>query len=238
MEFNTKKCEILSFSRKTAVKTIHHPYMLHNTILKRVQSAKYLGVTFTTSLSWNKHIANITSKGNRMLGLLRRNLNIGSEDLRQKAYSTLVRPLLEYSGTVWDPYTLVNIDKLEKVQRRAARYVCRRYHNTSSVSDMLDHLQWQTLRERRIRSKLLMMHKITHNHVAIDKTKHLSPRQNRSSRNFNILAYRQITSTSNYHKHSFFASTIPLWNKLPNMVVTTTDPDSFRQQLSGLTAGN
>ncbi|CAC5391136.1 unnamed protein product [Mytilus coruscus] len=35
-------------------------------------------------------------------------------------------------------------NRLEMVQRRAARYVTNRYHNTSSVSDMLNQLEWKT----------------------------------------------------------------------------------------------
>jgi hypothetical protein len=38
---------------------------------------------------------------------------------------------------------------LESVQRRAARYVTKRYHNTSSVTSMLNDLNWNTLENRR-----------------------------------------------------------------------------------------
>ncbi|KAH3879321.1 hypothetical protein DPMN_003223 [Dreissena polymorpha] len=43
------------------------------------------------------------------------------------------------------------------VQRRAARYVTNRYHNTSSVTSMLDHLQWETLESRRTKAQLSMI---------------------------------------------------------------------------------
>jgi hypothetical protein len=36
------------------------------------------------------------------------------------------------------------------VQRRAARYVQNNYHNTSSVTSMIDTLGWPTLAERRL----------------------------------------------------------------------------------------
>jgi hypothetical protein len=50
-----------------------------------------------------------------------------------------VRPKLEYSCSIWDPYTHDNINKLEMVQRWAARYVQNNYHNTSSVTSMIWH---------------------------------------------------------------------------------------------------
>jgi hypothetical protein len=55
-----------------------------------------------------------------------------------------------------------NINKLEMVQRRAVRYVQNNYHNTSSVTSMIDTLGWPTLAERRLKTRLIMLFKITH----------------------------------------------------------------------------
>jgi hypothetical protein len=52
-----------------------------------------------------------------------RNLKIPSIRIKEQAYFTLARPLVEYASTVWDPYTQIDINKVEAVQRRAARYV-------------------------------------------------------------------------------------------------------------------
>ena len=41
------------------------------------------------------------------------------------------------------------LNKIEMVQRRAARYVTNRQRNTSSVGDMLQHLKWRSLEDRR-----------------------------------------------------------------------------------------
>ena len=71
------------------------------------------------------------------------------------------------SNTVWDPHTRTQINQIEKVQRRAARYVTNRYHNTSSVTDMLQNLNWPSLEMRRTRVRLIMFYKIIHHVVAI-----------------------------------------------------------------------
>ena len=39
------------------------------------------------------------------------------------AYNSLVCPQVEYALVVWSPYTKDNINKIEKVQRWAARWV-------------------------------------------------------------------------------------------------------------------
>ena len=43
--------------------------------------------------------------------------------LAYPAYKCLACTILEYSSSVWDPYTKLNIDKIEMVQRRSARFV-------------------------------------------------------------------------------------------------------------------
>jgi hypothetical protein len=63
-------------------------------------------------LQWDQHINNITAKANKTLGFLRRNLKIPSIRIKEQAYQTLVRPLVEYASTVWNPYT-----KTEWIQR-------------------------------------------------------------------------------------------------------------------------
>jgi hypothetical protein len=52
---------------------------------------------------------------------LRRNLKIPSIRIKEQAYQTLVRPLVEYASTVWNPYTKTEINKIEAVQRRVDR---------------------------------------------------------------------------------------------------------------------
>ena len=72
------------------------------------------------------------------LGFLRRNLRVNSPSIKSMAYKSLVRLILEYSSAAFLSYTNNNIYKVEMVQRRAARFVSTRYHNTSSaVSEML-----------------------------------------------------------------------------------------------------
>ena len=66
----------------------------------------------------------------------------------------MVRSNLEYCASVWSPHTEKLKSKLEQVQRRAARYVTNRCHNTSSFSAMLNHLQLPTLEHRRVRHEL------------------------------------------------------------------------------------
>ena len=143
MEFHPAKCNVLRITRKRN-KTIF-PYTLHDHILEEVSSAKYLGITISYDMSWKKHMKKTASKANSKLGFLRRNVKTRDQSLKEKAYKTIVRPTLEYCSTVWDPYHQQQYKTVEKVQRRAARWVTGRYHDKSSVSDMIHHLGWRGL---------------------------------------------------------------------------------------------
>ena len=138
MCFHPDKCNILSLSQKQ--KPIQYTYKLHGHSLEKTDSTKYLGVILQSNLKWDKHINNITSKANQTLNFLRRNLKVNSQKIKDHAYKALVRPKLEYSSCIWDPSHTNQIKQIEKVQRRAARFTCNRYHNTSSVTDMLEDL--------------------------------------------------------------------------------------------------
>ena len=49
----------------------------------------------------------------------------------------MVRPQLEYASDVWDPHQVDDIMELEKVQRRAARWVLNDYGRLSSVRSVI-----------------------------------------------------------------------------------------------------
>jgi hypothetical protein len=47
------------------------------------------------------------------------NLRVNSKTVKERAYSSLVRPKLEYGNCVWDPHTKSQIHQLEMIQSRA-----------------------------------------------------------------------------------------------------------------------
>ena len=118
MEFNIDKCKVIRITAKK--NPIIFPYKIHQTTLRTTDQAKYLGVTITPDLSRKCHIDNITKKANSTMAFLRQNIRSSPPDAKAKAYKTYVRPIVEYASSFWSPAFDKHIDKLEKVQRKAA----------------------------------------------------------------------------------------------------------------------
>jgi hypothetical protein len=89
---------------------------------------------------------------------------------------------MDYSCVVWDPYLRKDIDKLEYIQRRAARFVKNDYRRDSSVTAMLQDLKWQPLADRRRDQRSILLYKIINGLVAIPADQHIQPNP-RPSRN-------------------------------------------------------
>ena len=104
-----------------------YEYMLDSQLLARPSPQKDLGITISKDLKWNFHINQDLSKAYRMLGFLRRHTNIYFDSQTRKLlYVSLVRPHCGYVSEIWAPTSIVNLKKVESIQRRATRYILRK----------------------------------------------------------------------------------------------------------------
>ncbi len=143
----------------------------------------------------------------------------------------MVRPQLEYASCIWNPHTETDNSKVEKVQRTAARWCCRRWRNQSHVGEMLDDLNWPSLQKRRVNSSLTFFYKIHSDKVQIDKEKYITQSLNtRSTRSSSIhpFQYTRPHTYSDTFQNSFFPRTIPLWNNLPPGAVSSETVLGFK----------
>ena len=191
-------------------------HLLHDPELDSVSFAKYLGITILDDLSWSTHIVYIPSCANQTLGFLKRNIRVHNKDLKSVAYKIRVRPQLEYVSTVCSPTALI-YKKVEAIQRRATMWMYRDYKYTSSVTAMLEDLNWRFLDQRRIDCHLVMLYKVTYDLVAIPASQYLT-RNTRLSRCIHPLSYRQIPTLKDYCSFTFFSRTTIHRNTLPTHI--------------------
>jgi len=226
MEFNIKKCAVLTISRKRQPSQFQ--YTILGQLLTSVEQHDYLGITIVNDLRWNSHCQNIIRKSNKTLGLLRRTLSPCSRHVKKKAYESLVRPRLEYAAEAWNPYTITLVDKLEQVQRAAARFVYRDFRRTTPVTPMITNLGWDSLHVRRLLAQSVMFYKIHYQLVNIQFPSCVLPACY-LSRSDHQLKYQVPAPSSEGYKYSFYPRSIRVWNHLPPSVVIQTTPAAFKE---------
>ena len=166
MQFNISKCVHLPITNKT--KPSSHQYSLFGQPLSKVTSHAYLGVKLDSKLSWAKHITEITTKSSKVLGMVKRTLGPCKPEVKDTAYNMLVRPKLEYASPTWNPHTSSQINRLERIQHYAARFVANDHRRTTSPATLVQTLNWQTLERRRTIKQAMTFYKIINNIIEIN----------------------------------------------------------------------
>ena len=124
MKFNPTKCFTMTLASRKPTPNI---YTFCGQQLKSVQSHCYLGVHISNTLNWTAQCNSVARIAQQILGVIRRNLNKCPAHIKSIAYTTLVRPILEYASASWDPHCLKQVKTLERIQRQAARFCTQNY---------------------------------------------------------------------------------------------------------------
>ena len=74
----------------------------NDTIINFVESHKHLGITPAYKGQWYTHLETILSSAHKMLGIMRKLKYRFTRQALNQMYVSYVRPLFEYSSTVWD----------------------------------------------------------------------------------------------------------------------------------------
>jgi hypothetical protein len=158
-----------------------------------------------------------------------------SRPIKEKTYKTLVRPTLEYCSSIWDPSEKTSINKIERVQKTAARFMTNqpnRKDKPTSMTAILKDLRWESLQSRRKKSALLLLYKTSNNLVEIPEQYH--PIVNHRHTRHTSCKFQTYQPNIEAYKQSFLPRTVPLWNSLPGDVAKSTTLDSFKLGLGGL----
>ena len=136
------------------------------------------------------------------LSLLKQVLYSCPKEVKEAAYKGLVRPVLDYGSSVWDPQGVVLQEELESVQKRAARLVtCNYNYETGSMTGILVQLKWISLKKRRKDNRLILLYKGLKGKASVS-TDDLIPKTRRC-RNQHSMAFQTPIANTDVYKGSF-----------------------------------
>ena len=121
-------------------------------------------------------------------------------------YNALVRPQLEYASARW---TVNNFDQ------------------QASVTKIIQELGWRTLEQRRADARLCLFYKIVHGLVAVPLPDYVQY-NNRILRYCHSMTFRQVHTSRDFYKFSFFLLSIVQWNALPESIACLLSLDGFK----------
>ena len=150
LALNPKKTKVMVMSTKQLSK--QHSLRSYSPVLKvgeknleREHCSKLLGVTLNEHLSWDDHIAKVTSSCFCTISILRKFKNLMPFKLKRQVAELLVLSKMDYADAIFRPLPLRLLKRLQKVQNAAASFVLGRYAKEKDVMT----LGWLPMKERR-----------------------------------------------------------------------------------------
>ena len=212
LSLNASKCVHVKFGRGCSSPSLK----LGNSVIQSLETHKDLGVTVHCTFSWTCHIDLICRKAYCSLSLIRRNTQIYHNQItKRKLYNIicLVRSNLTFCSQLWRPKLHRDIIKIEKIQRRATKFILNSssadYKSRLIQTNLLPVMYWFELQDLLFVIKCLK--KPTEN-FDIKKFLSFSTSITRSGTQHKLVFNHVRTNTV---RHFFFHRVVKLWNSIP-----------------------
>ena len=226
MRFNIDKCKIMHTGRTNP----NFLYELNGTALGITMEEKDLGVIITDNMKPSKQCAVAASKGNQILGQIRRGFSCYDKETIVAIYKQYVRPHLEYAIQAWCPWTQQDIKVLEAVQKRAIRLI---NGLSGTYEEKLQQVNLTTLEDRRTRGDAIETFKVLKGFTQIKpetwfeyatiqegpQTRHLA----------SYLPLKNPKGNLEIRRKWFSARATKVWNALPDYVREARTVNEFKK---------
>ena len=223
MKFHPDKCKVMHIGHNNKKRN----YFISGQQIKKVEEEKDLGVLISDDLKSKKHVAKTAKKANQLLGMIKRTMTCKNKDNILNLYTSLVRPILDYGAAVWSPHHQKDIQKIEKVQRRATKMI-KEIRNLT-YEERLKVCNLTSLENRRKRYDLIETFKIMKNFSKIDAAKLFKMRKS-NTRGHNMKIFKEH-SRLNIRKYFFSQRVANNWNLLPAETVNSKSLGIFKTKL-------
>ena len=241
---NASKCKMMVIGTSARLKMTSLDdlnVMYEGNPLDLVEKTKYLGLHLSSDLNWDTHIMEICKQLNYYLHLLRRLKRVLPRDLLMTVYKAYFQSKFDYGISVWGCTTQSNIQKIQRMQNRAARIItgCYDFINIRGI-DLVNELNLQNITERRDYFLCNLMFKAIHGLAptylsdSIIMNADMNEYSTRGAQNRNV--YQPRPRIEKY-KNSFLYKAGELWNALPVFVKESLDLEMFKRNYKAFKGG-
>ena len=224
MLLGTKKR--LNMSQKINIK-------IENTCIKNVSEQKLLGIHIDENLSWSNHLDHLCSLIASKISLLRQLSDYVPTEVQKLFYQGYILPYIDYGSITWGSAAGIHIERLSKLQKRAARIILHAEFDTPSPQ-MFQQLGWLSVPNRIKYNKAVLTYRALNDMTPEYISKLLKPMSQthtlnlRSSNNGSLYVPKANTTL---YSGSFSCSAPKLWNALPQNIKHAGSLSSFKKSI-------
>ena len=197
-----------------------------------IGSNKYLGVQIDLELKWREHVTFAIGKISRAMRIFKYAKKYLPLEIVKNMYTSLVEPHFRNCCSLWGYCGETLLDKLQKLQNRAARIVTNSYYDASSLP-LTGSLGWLTIKEMIEFETATTVYKSLHGlapEYMQSMFMKLSEYSSRSLRNTNT-DLRIPSFTTSYGQRSFSYRGVTVWNKLSTEIKNASSLATFKHLL-------
>jgi hypothetical protein len=231
LKCNSDKTEVIMITPSRSASPKQVSISIGGVEIKGSACVRNLGVNQDHHFTMEKQVSQICRSANmhlRKIGSIRRYL---TKDATKALMHALVTSRLDYCNSLLYGLPSVLTDRLQRVQNKAARIVCR-VPRQEHITPILRELHWLPVCRRIDYKILLYTYKSLHDHAPVylqDLVQQYQPsRALRSSRQNKLCAPRTKTR---YGDRSFSSASVALWNTLPSQLANISSLDCFKKSV-------
>lgn len=202
--------------------------------VNQVNSGKYLGIYPDSMLNWSDHIENLCKKLAPKVGILRRLKHVLSRECLLTIYQCTIQSIIDYCITAWGYAPGIYLDRVQRLQNRAARIITGNYDRDVHGIDIVKDLGWFNIRQRRDYFTAILVYKSL-NGMSPDYMTDLFTYTHEISAYNTRATAQNILCVPKVNKHIFSQSIQyngpRIWNSLPVEVRNAESLISFKSLL-------
>ena len=231
-----KKCSQMSYGNLQIPEKL---FSIQSHELNQTSSVKDLGILFSPTLKFSLHCASLARKALSRCSLIFKTFISTDAETLLLAFKVYVRPLLESDTPVWSPYLYKDIKTIESIQRLFTRRLFYRLgFEYQNYLCRMNYLNLKSLEYRRVFNDLVMVYKILNKVVDLQSETLFSEKRSKYNLRGHSQQLNRQKSSIDCHKFFFSQRVIPIWNSLPDNVVSAPSVSSFKFKLSNINLSN
>lgn len=227
------KCMTVGTRQKLSCQGDHLKLQINNETIQISECEELLGIKVDPTLTWSAQIDKLCSAISSRIYLLSRIKQYLNLEARKLFCNGYIMPLIDYCCTIWGNCSEDNLNRILKLQKRAARLVFDA-DPLSSSDPLFKELKWMPVKTRIHYHKLLLIYKSLHHQAPeylsgnLTYVRENNPYHLRNAVRGNLYTNKPRTEL---YKKSFQYSASILWNGLPDDIRLSSNIDVFRNRL-------